>query len=134
MKKLTMTALILATSVLSAAAYASCDDKENGKKGAHPKQGAKKFMMIDTNNDGKLSKEEMQTFHENHFMKIDTDKDGFISKEEMKASHKAQHKGKKKHQAEMDTNKDGVISDEEKAAFEKNRKDGKQCPKKSDDE
>jgi Ca2+-binding EF-hand superfamily protein len=110
MKKRTITALILATSVLSSVAYASCDNKENGKKGAHPKQGAKKFMMIDANNDGKLSKEEMQTFHENHFMKIDTDKDGFITKEEMKAGHKAKQEGKK------------------------DRKDGKQCPKKSDDE
>jgi Ca2+-binding EF-hand superfamily protein len=108
MKKRTITALILATSVLSAAAYAECGNKSH-KKG-HKNHGAKKFMMIDANDDGKLSKEEMQTFHENHFMKMDTDKDGFITKEEMKAGHKAKQEGKK------------------------DRKDGKQNPKNSDDE
>jgi Ca2+-binding EF-hand superfamily protein len=134
MKKRTLTALILATTVLSSAAYASCGDKDHSKKGPNKKHGAKKFMMIDANNDGKISKEEMQTFHDNHFMKMDTDKNGFITKEEMKASHKAQHKGKKARLMKMDTNNDGVVSDEEKAAFKKERKDGKECPKKSDDE
>ena len=120
MKKHTLTALFLASSVFSAAAYADCDGK-GYKKGGHKKHGAKQFTMIDTNEDGKLSKEEMLQFHENHFTKIDADGDGFVSKEEMKA----QHKGKKKRFMKMDTNNDGVVSDEEKAAFKQNRRNRK---------
>lgn len=108
MKKRIATALILATSVLSAAAYADCDNN-NHKKGAHKKHGAKKFAMIDENNDGKLSKEEMKNFHEKHFMIMDTDGDGFISQEEMSSKYK--------------NRKD-----------RKERKDGKGYSKDSDDE
>lgn len=94
MKKHTFTALILASTVLSAAAYAECD-KKNHKKG-HKNHGAKQFMMIDKDDDGKLSKEEMQTFHESRFTKMDADGDGFVTKEEMKANHKANRKERKR--------------------------------------
>lgn len=124
MKKHTLTALILASSVLSAAAYADCD-KDN-KKGEHRKHGAKHFSMIDANDDGKLSKEEMLNFHQSHFTKMDADGDGFVSKEEMKAKYKEKHKGKKKHLMKMDTNNDGEISDEEKAAYKMERKEHKE--------
>lgn len=134
MKKRTITALILASSVLSAAAYADCD--KGHKKGGHKKHGAKHFSMIDSNDDGKLSKEEMLNFHESHFTKMDTDGDGFISKKEMKANYKEKHKGKKKHLIKMDTNNDGEISDEEKAAYKmerKERKEKRERAKDSDD-
>lgn len=120
MKKHTLAVLFLASSVLSAAAYAECDEKGH-KKGGHKKHGAKHFTMIDTNEDGKLSKEEMLQYNENHFTKVDADGDGFISKDEMKA----QHKGKKKRFMKMDTNNDGEVSDEEKAAFKEKRKNRK---------
>jgi Ca2+-binding EF-hand superfamily protein len=129
MKKHTLTALILASSVLSAAAYADCD--KGHKKSGDKKRGAKHFSMIDSNDDGKLSKEEMLNFHEGHFTKMDSDGDGFISKEEMKAKEK--HKGKKKHLMKMDTNKDGEISDEEKAAYKMERKEKKERANGSED-
>lgn len=136
MKKHTITALILAASVLSAGAYADCD-KKGHKKGGDKRNGAKHFSMIDANDDGKLSKEEMINFHESHFTKMDSDGDGFITKEEMKANHKGKNKGKKRHLMKMDANNDGEISDEEKAAYKmerKERKNGKGRSNDSDDD
>lgn len=134
MKKRTITALILAASVLSAGAYADCD-KKGHKKGGDKRNGAKYFSMIDANDDGKLSKEEMINFHESHFTKMDSDGDGFISKEEMKANHKGKgkHEGKKRHLKQMDTNNDGEISDEEKAAYKMERKERKEKRQRSND-
>lgn len=132
MKKRTITALILATSVLSAAAYADCD--KGHKKGGQKKHSAKHFSMIDTDEDGKLSKEEMLNFNEGHFNKMDADGDGFISKEEMKAKRKGKHKGKRKNLMMMDTNNDGEISDEEKAAYKKERKEKRERSNDSDDD
>lgn len=95
MNKHTISAFLLASSVLSAAAYADGHNKDDKKHG-HKNHGAKHFSMIDENDDGKLSKEEMLNFHERHFTKMDADGDGFISKEEMKAKYKDKKKHNKK--------------------------------------
>lgn len=47
----------------------------------------KMLEKIDTDKDGKISKQEWQTHHEQHFTELDADKDGFVTKEEMKARH-----------------------------------------------
>lgn len=126
MKKHIVSALIIATSVLSAVSYAdghNKGDKKNPNKG----HGSKHFSMIDANKDGKLSKSEMLNFHENHFLKMDANSDGFISQQEMKAKNKSHHKGKKMRLMKMDSNKDGVVSDEEKSIYKKARKEKKEC-------
>src|SRR5690348_4645322 len=47
--------------------------------------GAKAFEAMDTNKDGKISKEEFNAHKDAMFRKMDTNGDGYISKEEMMA-------------------------------------------------
>jgi len=49
------------------------------------------FSKIDTDGDGKISKEEHDTFSDNMFTQMDTNGDGFISKDEMKAAKMMHH-------------------------------------------
>ncbi len=58
---------------------------------------------------------------EEMFKKLDTDGDGKISKEE---ADKAEHKMIKEHFAEIDTNGDGYISKDEFKAFRPKRPQG----------
>jgi Ca2+-binding EF-hand superfamily protein len=52
------------------------------------------FKMMDTNEDGKISKDEWQKHHDQRFAEIDTDKDGVITPAEIKEHHK-QMRGKR---------------------------------------
>lgn len=58
----------------------------------------KHFQEMDTNGDGKVSKEEWAAFHETKFSSLDKDGDGFVSAEELKEhkKEKRQDKVKKK--------------------------------------
>jgi Ca2+-binding EF-hand superfamily protein len=49
------------------------------------------FEKFDTNQDGKLSKDEVRIGVDKAFAEADTNKDGSISKEEMRAHHQAMH-------------------------------------------
>ncbi len=53
------------------------------------------IKMMDSNKDGKLSKEEVKGPLEKDFAKVDTNKDGFLSKAELEKAPK-QNKGEKK--------------------------------------
>jgi len=96
MNKRTTSAIFLAITLASAGTYASSNDK-----------GHKKFSLMDANNDGLLSKEELLSFHDQRFTLIDADGDGLVSKDEIK-SYRKKHRFMK-----MDTNGDGVISESE---------------------
>ena len=63
-------------------------EKHRGGKGEH-------FKRMDTNGDGKVSKQEALDAAAAAFDRMDTDKDGFVTPEEMKAAHKAQRGGVK---------------------------------------
>ncbi len=52
------------------------------------------LQKIDTNKDGKISKQEWSTHHEQRFAEIDANRDGNLTKEEFKAFRK---KMRKKH-------------------------------------
>ena len=106
MNKRTTSAIFLAITLVSTAVYASSDDKGHKCKD-HKRQGHEKFSLMDTNNDGLLSKEELLNFHDQRFTLIDADGDGLVSKDEIKAYRKKQRFMK------MDTNEDGVISESE---------------------
>ena len=45
------------------------------------------LKMMDTNEDGKISKDEWQKHHDQRFAEIDTDKDGVITPAEIKEHH-----------------------------------------------
>ena len=52
------------------------------------------FDRLDTNKDGKISKEEAKGLIKEHFDKIDTNKDGFIDREELLKAAKEKHEQK----------------------------------------
>ena len=94
-------AVILAGSLLATPASA---DGGKGKKKPDPSE---EFKKLDTNNDGKLSKEEFSKFdharkqrgvskktsNSNQFNHLDANNDGFISLEEFRKAY--DHKAKK---------------------------------------
>ena len=92
---------------------------EHGKmefgKGEHH---AKMMEKVDTDGDGKVSREEFINSHAARFDKMDTDGDGFLSEEEMKAARDAKHEKMKewreKHGKHMDeaTPEDAPDTDE----------------------
>lgn len=69
----------------------------HGKKHGHHHHPP--FKLMDTNNDGKISKDEWMA----KFKEMDANKDGFITKEEMKKHHKEMMK---KHHEEMEKHMD----------------------------
>ena len=83
------------------------------------------IKMMDSNKDGKLSKEEVKGPLKDDFSKIDTNKDGFLTKAELDKAPKAESKGGKQEASKkkepsideliktMDANKDGKLSKEE---------------------
>ena len=78
-----MAAAILGLSIASNAAIA--DNHGHGdKKG-------KMMEKVDTDGDGKVSKEEFMAKHEKMFTKMDADGDGYLSKEEMKKARGKMH-------------------------------------------
>ncbi|MDH4199843.1 MAG: hypothetical protein OEV66_05605 [Spirochaetia bacterium] len=79
MKKNTILFMILGV-LASFALYANSDKKSHGHEG---KPGDRMMEMLDTNKDGKISKEEWSA----HFDAIDMNKDGFLSKEELDKHH-----------------------------------------------
>jgi len=77
------------------------------KKGKHHKKNMRRaFKKLDTNKDGKLSKDEWaaRKHKKGNFENIDKNKDGYIDKKEIKAHHRAWRKGRKakKHEESQD--------------------------------
>jgi len=64
----------------------------------------KMMAKIDTDGDGRVSREESASFHANKFDRMDSNSDGFIDAEERKAHH-------------------GKMRDKFKKAFEKHQKE-----------
>jgi Ca2+-binding EF-hand superfamily protein len=76
------------------------------------------FKKIDTNNDGKISKQEYIAAVIKTFNKYDKNKDGFLTKDEIKAIRKIDIQ---KFLEEVDKNKDGKVSQEEFVKAAENR-------------
>ncbi len=112
------------TLFLGVLAFAASADHGRGHHGKGPKgmgpMHGKMMEKMDTDKDGKISKQEWQAHHESMFTQLDADKDGFVTKEEMKAHHQkmmAEH-------GNMGPDGDGKGPG----------KKGKKRPKKDDDE
>ena len=83
------------------------------------------IKMMDSNKDGKLSKEEVKGPLKDDFSKIDTNKDGFLTKAELDKAPKPESKGGKQEASKkkepsideliktMDANTEGKLSKEE---------------------
>jgi Ca2+-binding EF-hand superfamily protein len=85
---------------------------EGGPKGPHG--GMPKFEEMDANNDGQLSKDEMDAFAKAHFAKMDANNDGLLSAEEM-AQDGANKMMRRQERmiSRMDQNDDGLLSFDE---------------------
>jgi Ca2+-binding EF-hand superfamily protein len=116
----TVIALITAiTMCVSGAALAGNGAGKQGNKN-HAARAEKRFQNLDKNNDGKVTAAELNQSLAARFVKMDTNKDGFLSKEDRKqvgkkgkkAGKKAGKRGAKmaKRMNRLDTNKDGKIS------------------------
>jgi hypothetical protein len=95
------------------------DPQDQGPGG--PRQGGRKAERMDTNRDGKISRDEWRGDAE-AFKRLDTDNDGFVTREDIQSQMRARHRGGRGMRlgaggrggrAQMDTNKDGQISREE---------------------
>ena len=81
-KLLNIIGLIVVSSMITNAAPTENDKTNNVPP---PKLNINQvFEKLDTNNDGKISKDEARGRIKENFDKIDADKDGFVSKEEAK--------------------------------------------------
>lgn len=89
MKKAMLNGLI---AMMLIASMLSCSSNKkaiaNGQANGEAPSTDALFAQMDSNKDGKLSKEEVQGPLANDFAKIDTDSDGFISKEELNKAPK----------------------------------------------
>ena len=81
MIKKILLAMLLSVSVLTF----SADTPPQPSQSQSFVRGGGMMMMMDTNKDGKISKDEMLTW----FAKVDTDKDGFLSQEEIRVAQEA---------------------------------------------
>ncbi|MDX2319526.1 MAG: EF-hand domain-containing protein [Moritella sp.] len=100
-KTLFITAALLTAMTTTTFAYADSHNKQRNHVS---------FEQMDSNQDGKVSKDEATGRLAENFDKLDTDNDGFVTKADLPNQGK-HHNGKKF--AEMDTNNDGKISREE---------------------
>lgn len=97
--------------------------------------GPDRIQQLDTNKDGKVTRQEARAAAVARFKALDTNKDGVVSQEEATKAREKQHARRAaEHFAKMDTNKDGRLSKTEvkmpPARFQKldTNKDGALSP------
>lgn len=78
------------------------EGKHGDKHGEGHAHGGSPMKRLDTNNDGKLSRDEVKghPMLEKNFDRIDTNKDGFLTEEELKAARKAEMEARMKNKGE----------------------------------
>ena len=107
MTRFSIIMICLFMSALTISSFAQNTD-QRGQHGEH-RRGGRGLKQLDTNNDGKISREEWKG-HAEIFDKIDKNKDGFITGEELAVAR--QERGAEALK-QMDANNDGKISREE---------------------
>ncbi|WP_169337232.1 EF-hand domain-containing protein [Psychromonas ossibalaenae] len=99
--------------MISQAEFETFKSERKGKGGKHHKRQT--FAQLDSNNDGQLSKDDLQGRLLANFDQIDTDGSGMISQAEFEAfKSECKGKGGKHHKrqtfAQLDSNSDGQLS------------------------
>ena len=79
----------LALSVLALPVLAEDNPARLGGPEGHGPRGMEKMLNADTDGDGMLSKAEFMAVHEKRFDEMDSNHDGKVSKDEMKAHREA---------------------------------------------
>ncbi len=107
---------VVAISLLTGAGAALAQDKQGGKRGMGPMMF--EFSEVDTNGDGKLSKDEMAAHAKARFDAVDTDGNGKLSAAEMAVAAKKKQEDRRakmmtKMIERMDADKDGELSFDE---------------------
>ena len=97
MKIKSITLITLASLVAVFNLYAEKGEKEHHAMDKHHP----KFEALDTNKDGKVSKEEWSA----HFNEMDANKDGFIDENEMKKHHESMKEKMHDHHEKMEKKK-----------------------------
>lgn len=82
---------LIAISISSCKSTTKTADTSNRSKGS--RDVGQIIESMDTDNDGKLTIEEVKGPLKNDFAKIDTNEDGFITKEELENAPKPQRRG-----------------------------------------
>lgn len=111
MKKTILISAALAAAAFTLNAEHGPDHKMGKRPGRGPgmKKHGMMFEKMDTDKDGKISKQEWQAHHEKMFSELDGDSDGSITKEEMKAMDErmmAKHGKMKEREEEKGKRKD----------------------------
>ncbi|NGP52420.1 EF-hand domain-containing protein [Thioalkalivibrio sp. XN8] len=101
---ITITVLTLAVAGLSAAAFAQ--QPGYGKQGQRGEGRQGMMQHVDTDGDGRITREEFKAVHERRFAMLDTDGDGVITLEEFGAPRMARF-------AERDADGNGVLEGDE---------------------
>jgi len=131
MKRFPIIATPLFTLILASLAFGQTPDPQT-TPGRHPHRRDGAIRRMDTNNDGKISRDEWRGKAE-AFDKLDSNNDGFLTREELGAAigrarqrgiqqmdansdskiSRDEWKGNPKRFDRLDTNKDGVITQDE---------------------
>ncbi len=104
------------TPVIAADTTQSSNQQQSEQPSGHDHNGAKsgdkhdhghkcehKMSSVDTNKDGKISKEEFMKHHEAMFDKKDTNKDGFLDETERRSMMKKMHKHMHSHDKQQNS-------------------------------
>ena len=114
--------LVLGSLICMFTSCRSDAQKKDQDMGQGPPSAESMLKMLDEDEDGKLSKEEVRGPLADNFDEIDLDSDGYLSKKELeekphpkppKGDLREKHKKGKAHFEMMDENEDGKLSKEE---------------------
>ncbi len=107
--------LFIAATACAGVASAAFAHGHGGGKGP---RAERMFERMDTDGDGRVSREDARTFAAARFARLDTNSDGQVTKDERHAGRKARQSERI---AQMDTNGDGLISQADMMAAAQDR-------------